>query len=48
MGGVDFHAGELALVVEAKFVPAGVVVLTVRTLDGRTRLVTMADELEPA
>ena len=48
MGGVDFRAGELALVVEAKFVPAGVVVLTVRTLDGRTRLVTMVDELEPA
>jgi hypothetical protein len=48
MTGVEFREGELAVVVEARFTPIGVVAVTVRTLDGRTRSVTLQGELELA
>jgi len=41
MSGVEFEEGELGIVTEARFTPMGVVVITVRTLDGRKQLTGM-------
>jgi hypothetical protein len=48
MSGIEFRKGELGIVTEARFTPMGVVVVEIRTLDGRKRLVTMRGTVEPA
>jgi hypothetical protein len=46
--GVTFTAGELGIVVETRLAPIGCVFVTIRMLDGRKMLTTMASSFEPA
>jgi hypothetical protein len=44
LSGTTINEGELAVVTELYFLPLGIVRMTVRTLDGRTRGITQKDE----
>lgn len=48
MGGTTFSEGELAIVDELRLAPAGMVMVSLRTLDGRKLLIMQPGAFEPA
>lgn len=47
-GGTAFKEGELALVTEIRLAPAGTVLVTLRTPDGRSMIAMRPDDYVPA
>jgi hypothetical protein len=48
MGGTTIHRGELAIVYELSLMPAGCVIVRLRTIDGRKMITIRSDVYEPA